>query len=197
MGDFQATKSPPKRVVAKEQAQTIGRGRPSAQANRPMLSMRLAPMCWKNCRASGKRWQLGSLQSCARCCGDGVHHRQGDRLIGVHGPLCAIACAFFPSAWLAATATQLKATVLGMEAAVLGKIARAANEGHLLDTPDAISVLVEWRKWEGSTDVPRQWTPGSGRIRRATAPIATALRTARLVQDQVNEPTPVLARDGS
>ncbi|KAB7535747.1 hypothetical protein [Verminephrobacter eiseniae] len=44
-----------------------------------------------------------------------------------------------------------------MKAAVLGKIARAAKEGHLLDTPDAISVLVEWRKWEGSTDVRRQW----------------------------------------
>src|SRR6218665_2398780 len=49
MGDFQTTKSPPKRVVAKEQAQTIGRGHPSAQVNRPMLSMRLAPMCWKSC----------------------------------------------------------------------------------------------------------------------------------------------------
>lgn len=69
MGDFQTTKSPPKRVVAKEQAQTIGRGRPSAQANRPMLSMRLAPMCWKSGRASGKGWQLGSMQCCARCLG--------------------------------------------------------------------------------------------------------------------------------
>src|SRR6218665_2815709 len=103
------------------------------------------------------RQVLGLQGQALLFCGDGVHHRQGDRLIGVHGPLCAIACAFFPSAWLAATATQLKATVLGMKAAVLGKIARAANEGHLLDTPDAISVLVEWRKWEGSTDVHRQW----------------------------------------
>lgn len=48
-----------------------------------------------------------------------------------------------------ATADRLKADTLE-------KIVRAATEGQLLETPDLVSVLVEWRRWGDTADI-RRW----------------------------------------